>query len=241
MKKLFTIWLYVLAGGTLGVSLLSGPLQHTGAHAATPKGKRRVQELEAQLTLAQADLATCSTDRDAAIAAQSELTVQVSSLEAELETTRAQLAENQATLAGTQDLLDKCIKRFHDNSDGTVTDMATGLMWQKDTADVNDDGQVDSADTLLWNDAFTYCENLSFAGHDDWRLPQQRELFSIIDVNRTNPAIDPVFGALSVAYWSSFGDGPPDVSWYVEFSNGTSKPVLRSISLNYVRAVRSGP
>ncbi len=67
--------------------------------------------------------------------------------------------------------------RFVDNGDGTVTDTCTGLMWQKDTADVN--GRRNRAtmqDRLNWQDALKYCESLSFAGHDDWRLPNVREL-----------------------------------------------------------------
>ena len=47
------------------------------------------------------------------------------------------------------------------NGDGTVTDVATGLMWQQ-----QDDGIIrDHAD------AITFCQNLSLAGHADWRLP----------------------------------------------------------------------
>jgi hypothetical protein len=92
--------------------------------------------------------------------------------------------------------------RFTDNEDGTVTDHCTGLMWQKDTADVNGDGQTaeDGTDALPWCDALAYCENLSFAGHDDWRLPNVRELQSIVDYGRLGPAIDPVFGAFSGWY-----------------------------------------
>jgi len=38
---------------------------------------------------------------------------------------------------------------------------------------------------------------LSFTGHDDWRLPNVRELQSIVDYGRANQAIDPVLGAVS--------------------------------------------
>src|SRR5688572_19605297 len=69
--------------------------------------------------------------------------------------------------------------RFTDNGDGTVRDHCTGLMWQKGTADVNGDGQSNDQDSLPWCDALAYCENLSFAGHADWRLPNVRELQSI--------------------------------------------------------------
>jgi hypothetical protein len=71
--------------------------------------------------------------------------------------------------------------RFVDNEDGTVSDTCTDLAWQKDTADVDGDGQSTDQDGTTWCNALAYCENLSFAGHDDWRLPNVRELQSIVD------------------------------------------------------------
>ncbi len=93
--------------------------------------------------------------------------------------------------------------RFIDHGDGTVTDTCIGLMWQKDTADIDGSGDIGDGDMVLWKDALQYCENLEFAGYTDWRLPNVRELQSIADYQRSNPAIDPVFGAVSNWYWSS--------------------------------------
>jgi hypothetical protein len=120
-----------------------------------------------------------------------------------------------------------------DTADDTVTDTCTGLMWQKETGN-NGNG-------LNWCDALAYCENLSFAGHDDWRLPNVRELQSIVDYGRINPSIDPVFGALSSFYWSStsFAAGP-DFAWFVEFHDGSVGIDGKDFSI-YFRAVRSGP
>ena len=129
--------------------------------------------------------------------------------------------------------------RFTDNGDGTVPDTCTGLMWQKDTGN---DGNG-----LNWCDALAYCENLDLAGHDDWRLPNVRELQSIVDYGRFGPAIDPVFGALSSGYWSSttYEGGGTDGGWSVNFSdgddyNGVDVGTARAGPL-LVRAVRSGP
>jgi len=50
---------------------------------------------------------------------------------------------------------------FVDNGDGTITDLATGLMWQKS----------DSSQGMDWEDALTYAEESELASYDDWRLP----------------------------------------------------------------------
>ena len=118
--------------------------------------------------------------------------------------------------------------RFVDNGDGTVTDTCTGLTWQQETAP----GEYN------WAEALRYCEDLDFAGHDDWRLPNLRELESIVDYGRYDPAIDPVFSAESSWYWSSSSDVVgTDLAWIVVFNGGF---VYRDGKLfrGYVRAVR---
>lgn len=76
----------------------------------------------------------------------------------------------------------------------TVLDAATGLEWQR-----ADDGVARS-----WEAALAYCAASRIGGHADWRLPDAKELHSIIDYRRI-PAIDPVFGlADRAAYvWTS--------------------------------------
>lgn len=96
---------------------------------------------------------------------------------------------------------------FHDNGDGTITDRATGLIWQKE----------DSGKGLNWQQALAYAEKLSLAGHTDWRLPNAKELQSIVDYTRV-PAIAPAFQCSKLAdgeypfFWSSTThlDGPPE-------------------------------
>ncbi|HAK93578.1 MAG TPA: hypothetical protein DCM87_00850 [Planctomycetes bacterium] len=130
--------------------------------------------------------------------------------------------------------------RFTDNGDGTVTDNCTGLVWQKDTADVNGDGTIVwEQDTLTWQNALKYCESLEFAGHDDWRLPNVRELQSIVDYGRRDPSIDPVFGAKSERYWSSSTHvSLPGYAWLVYFYDGYVFDVVGKGRLSFVRAVR---
>jgi hypothetical protein len=59
-----------------------------------------------------------------------------------------------------------------DNGDGTVTDLVTGLMWKKE----------ESPD-LNWEEALRYCQDLNFAGYNDWRLPTVREIATLIDLS----------------------------------------------------------
>jgi hypothetical protein len=112
--------------------------------------------------------------------------------------------------------------RFVDNGDGTVTDTCTGLSWQKATADVNGDGTVSTrGDEVAWLDALAYCDGLSFAGHEDWRLPDVRELQSIADYGRSQPALDPIFDAKATYHWSSSTWlDVPSMAWFVCFWDG---------------------
>lgn len=64
-----------------------------------------------------------------------------------------------------------------DNGDGTVSDYATGLMWQK----------ADAGRRMDWESALVYAEALTLADHSDWHLPTAKELQSIVDYTRTPP------------------------------------------------------
>ena len=120
---------------------------------------------------------------------------------------------------------------FTDNGDGTVTDGNTGLMWQQAEA-----GSMD------WEAAITYCESFSLPGYTDWRLPNVKELRSIVDDRLYNPAIDKIYfpGALASYYWSSttYADGSSD-AWGVVFGSGSVHYYSKTIG-NYVRCVRGG-
>ncbi|HUS71893.1 MAG TPA: DUF1566 domain-containing protein [Sedimentisphaerales bacterium] len=90
--------------------------------------------------------------------------------------------------------------KFLDNGNGTITDSATGLMWQK----------KDNGTAMNWRQALSYAEKLDYTGHDDWRLPNAKELQSIVDYTRspgaTKPnmrtaAIDPIFNLTETESW----------------------------------------
>jgi hypothetical protein len=76
---------------------------------------------------------------------------------------------------------------YTDNGDGSVTDNVTGLIWQQDT-DTDGDGDMDAADKMAYPAAGTYCDNLSYAGHDDWQLPTIKQLYSLIDFSGSDPS-----------------------------------------------------
>jgi hypothetical protein len=88
---------------------------------------------------------------------------------------------------------------FTDNGDGTVTDSTSGLIWQQ-----NDDSVLRN-----WVGALDYCENLSLAGLTDWRLPDAKELESLVTITSSNetyvnPSLEAAyFPTPSGDYWSS--------------------------------------
>lgn len=95
------------------------------------------------------------------------------------------------------------VNSFVDNGDGTITDNATGLMWQ----------QADNGAGVLWADALSYAEGLVLAGHEDWRLPNAKELQSILDYSRSpdssaSPALAAVFNATKIANEGGADDYP---------------------------------
>ena len=112
----------------------------------------------------------------------------------------------------------------------TVLDNGTGLEWQ----------QSDDGTTRTWQEALAYCEGLPLGGHSDWRLPNIRELVSIVDDARYSPAIDPAFQCRSSHYWSATtGADGTDYAWVVGFGYGTDYWYYKTYT-HYVRCVRAG-
>lgn len=86
---------------------------------------------------------------------------------------------------------------FIDNSDGTVSDVISGLMWQK----------AKPAAPLTFLAATQACEDITLGGYLNWRLPEVKELLSIVDYKRSDPAINTIFfPGTSGNYWMQSSD-----------------------------------
>ena len=144
------------------------------------------------------------------------------------------------------------INHFTDNHDGTITDHATGLMWM----------QQDSGTGMLWQEALSYAESFEFAGYADWRLPNAKELQSLIDYTRSpvttnSAAIDPLLTCSQITneagkvdypyYWTS----TTHASWnerrrgmsaaYLSFGRAMGYMRNRWIDIHGAGAQRSDP
>ena len=167
-------------------------------------------------------------------------------------------------------------RRFVDNGDGTISDLVTGLMWEKQ------DGSATGAGIDLayggWSGSLYLLrygpppalaiERMGLAGYGDWRLPNRRELESLVDIGGQSPAIDPIFHhdctpgcsldtcACTAAgpYWSSThavqdmsfppDDKPLPPAWAVSFADGSvlalgAPDIFTSVGA-HARMVRGG-
>ena len=129
------------------------------------------------------------------------------------------------------------------HGDGTVTDNRTGLMW-KQCLEGQDAANncANSGTNMTWKNALTHAEGHTFAGYSDWRLPNSKELESLVEHCRENPAINKqiFLNALPSRVWSgSPYAGVSNNAWYVHFGYGNANYDLRSYSYR-VRLVRAG-
>ena len=137
---------------------------------------------------------------------------------------------------------------FTNNGDGTITDNRTGLMWMRcsigQTYDPTTDRCENSLLTYTWQQALAECENLEFAGYNDWRLPNRNELMSIVDYSKVVPSVDttyfPDIPSRHADYWSSTTDTyARHAAWRVNFNDGNIYSDNKRNN-HYVRAVRLG-
>ncbi len=161
------------------------------------------------------------------------------------------------------------VPRFVDNGDGTVTDRLTGLIWLKDASCADLEGTTDkgrgnpaspSSGGATWATALSAAAALatetcgltdgSAAG--DWRLPNVRELLSLIDYGYSGPALSNAAGTAQwteggafsgvqpAPYWSSSSDAEsPVFAWYVSLNSGVVLDVVKT-NTYFVWPVKDG-
>lgn len=126
---------------------------------------------------------------------------------------------------------------YTNNSNGTITDTVTGLMWQ----------QVDGGEMTIEN-AFIYADNLVLGGFSDWRLPSPIESFSILNHQNNNPAMNTTYFTASAAeYWwtNAYQAGDNTKVWCTNAGGGIGNhPKSETISAGgikkfHVRVVRN--
>lgn len=106
-----------------------------------------------------------------------------------------------------------------------VTDELTGLMWAIDAS---------IGENLVWSDALLFCNNLIHGGYNDWRLPNLRELQSLMDYGRVEPALPfehPFANVLTVNYWTGTSHANnTGNAWTVRLSDGAVNDEFKTLS-----------
>jgi uncharacterized protein DUF1566 len=154
--------------------------------------------------------------------------------------------------------------RYQDNGDGTITDLNTQLMWEKKSS--RDGSLHDVRLTFAWSSevaqtmwdwvARVNAENgVGFAGYNDWRIPNEKELQSIVDYGTYNPAVNAAFNdggtepctvltcsrTISSGYWTATTyAADPTLAWDVDFYSAGLGLDEKYIDGYFVRAVRGG-
>jgi hypothetical protein len=119
-----------------------------------------------------------------------------------------------------------------------VQDAATGLMWQGCPSGLTGTScEVGETLSYTWQEALTYCEGLTWAGHDNWRLPSVVELRSIVDTRMYTPAIDTM--AFPATLWEGFwtSSSRSAVAYSVSFDSGAAVESNKTTSALHVRCV----
>jgi hypothetical protein len=132
------------------------------------------------------------------------------------------------------------IPRFKDHGDGTVTDNLTGLMWAKD-ANAPGPAPCKPGTPKRWQEALDYaaCLNTNhYLGFDDWRLPDRKELFSLIDRSKYGPALPAGHPFLNLQFQFSYYSSTTTANyknavWTIYLMDGTLnldyKPYMRPV------------
>ncbi len=136
------------------------------------------------------------------------------------------------------------------NGDSTISDFATGLMWQK----------IDSRQGLNWKNALAYCRKQTTGGFHDWRLPSAKELQTIVDYTMSfqvngRAAASTLFDFSRISgpdskvdipyYWTGTtlldGPRPGNMAMYIVFGTALAKPFDVLVDAHGSGAARADP
>ena len=140
--------------------------------------------------------------------------------------------------------------RYTLHNDGTVTDKATKLMWKvcsegQNWSDTNGSVSCSSTTTTTysWKGALEHVNSYTFAGHSDWRVPNIKELNSLVALDRYKPSINLSIFPNTPAKW--FWSASPSLTsshkgyaWRLGFELGNDSHGDRTLD-NLLRLVRS--
>lgn len=152
-------------------------------------------------------------------------------------------------LVYSPDAVDRCNSDtyYTVHGDGTVTDNRTGLMWKQCPEGLSGDecATGGEATSYFWEPGLQHAEGNSFGGYDDWRLPNIKELSSLLDECRVgaSPIINTTIfpNVSSWTYMSSSPNADDELRvWGVYFLNGYNTTAERSGAFFRVRLVRDG-
>lgn len=120
--------------------------------------------------------------------------------------------------------------------DQYVCDTSTELDWQDA---YHEDEEV--VKTALWSEAVAYCQNLKLGSFDDWRLPSNRELLTLVDYENEVTAISEVFRhSAGFYYWSGTSYAMDKAyAWGVDFSDGKTNIGHKKRVKTFIRCVRT--
>jgi len=137
--------------------------------------------------------------------------------------------------------------QLQDNGDGTVTDLKTGLMWKQCAEGLSgSDCASGTIEGLTWSQALLRAQDVNsgggFAGFTDWRVPNIKELASLVEEQCSSPAINltrfpntPSTNFLSSSSDVSYGSA----AWYLYFSSGQIWAIVNKDRPFNLRLVRS--
>jgi len=239
MRSLALGWASTASAAPGGLPACQAKLNTCTANLGTCTTDRAT--CNANLTSTQASLTTCNANLSQAQSTLATCNANLATCDAALAQAQQFPATGQTTSARTDD--DGDIEAgadlsYTDTGDGTIIDNNTRLEWEK----LSDDGTINDKDNLYtWENAFAvHVAGLNtvpcFAGQCDWRLPNVKELQSIVNYGTSNPAVSVAFNTNCVAgvnvldgsctaasnYWSSSTvAGNPSTAWFVSFLGGS--------------------